>query len=247
MGLYQAMVRKGLALSRKKVALLWSLPFLIFIAVWITRGYQTSPVYFRLTIEAEQDGRAFTSSVLWGAKYFLNCEGPLPPCSRGWLDAKFAGEALRVGTGADALWITVSENIKLWEPARFRNPSRPPMLPVTAWGLDEVNPKAAIEQISRIAHDQAPRPLDVRFLPKIIRFRDRQDPLSADSVPVPPQGEVKILDASISFTDGPITSGISTQLPWLDQPNPFSGSESKASRSSAATGIQITDFRRDEL
>ena len=78
MGLYQSMGRKGLPLSREKVALLWSIPFLILIAVWITRGYQTSPMYIRLTIEAEQDGRALTSSTVRGAKYFLNCEGPLP-------------------------------------------------------------------------------------------------------------------------------------------------------------------------
>jgi hypothetical protein len=168
---------------------------------------------YRFIVEVEDNGRTASGSAVQEEDCVFN-DGLLR-----------MGNALNCGVKGEAVVVDLGEKGLLFvlltrDPSRRRTSDSP-------WGLFEYANRNLFDPVGvtaaafdRMASNRATVTLDALHMPMMVRFRDVNDPTSAELVD--PEhldasfgSGVKYSQASIAITDDPVTTGIERWLPWI--------------------------------
>lgn len=213
-----------------------SLGIMIFAAIAVVAwnlAFPSATIHYRLTLNAEVDGKPVSASSVVEVHYFgptlLEWIDPFDDDPRGpHADIRVRGEALALKLGDRGYLFATLAPVKrdIFAPIGSKGSDGPLDYPADiyaqaivprAWGEPQIRTVADYARLRRLPH-MAPLRLDK--LPLLIRFRDisrpetvvRVDPndLAASLGP-----GVRLVSATVELTDAPVTDKIETILPWL--------------------------------
>lgn len=169
---------------------------------------RSATVRYRLTLEAEVDGKPVSGSGVIEARY-----GSQPRISpeAGRLTESVRGEAVALDLGERGVLFAL---LKEGKDASFR----PEALPLYAFGRITLKDAAGFRAVSAL-RGRTEIPFDKLWL--LVRFRDIDDPRSVEAVDPNDLAKsfgtgVNLMRATIEMTDDPVTTGIEKLLPpWF--------------------------------
>ena len=195
----------------------------VYVAVFSTT------VRYRLTLEAEVDGRVKTGSGVIEVTYSKNND----PISQAEFSIDVRGEAVVLDLGSRG---TLFALLKGDTDGR----SGPEYLVLRAFDLPGgALPRPIVSGLRQVQQLSGERELPLTTLPLLVRFRDLNDPLTVERVdPLDleksfgpsvklTRATLEIVPAGIwpfswlGITGEPLTTGIETRLPWWNGPFPW--------------------------
>jgi hypothetical protein len=196
---------------------------LAVVAIW-KRGFPSESIRYRLTLEAEVDGKLVTASSVVEVNYFDPWD-PLPEDPRGpHAEIRVRGEAVALDLGTRGYLFATLAPVK--RDSSDGAVSRPwdifaQAIVPRAWGEPQIRTSADFRRLREL-----PRSVGLPFnkLPLLVRFGDLSRPETVERVD--PEDltasfgpSVKLVRANIELTDAPVTTGIEKVLPWLQGAN----------------------------
>lgn len=182
------------------------------IVVRYDMAYPSVTVRYRLTLEAQVDGELKTAS---GVREVTYTKQP-PLAAQHELSIGYRGEAIALDLGSRG---TLFALLKESRDSR----SGPEWIVLQAFDFDGASlpspTEAGIEQVARLS---GKRELLLDSLPKLVRFRDINDPMTVEVNPFniaehfgPNTSLIRVTLEIVPATE-PITTGINKKLVWLD-------------------------------
>jgi hypothetical protein len=202
----------------------WSgclVPIVLLVAavVGFVWAHRSITLHYRFTLVVDDNGRTVRGSAVYDTRW---AETAFPGLAGGrpWMTIH-SGEATYVDLGAPGILFA----LMTYDPLRIRqgSASGPEGLVVAA--SDSSVGGATRDLLYRIRDTRGPVDVPLERLPLLLRFRDLNDPTTAERVdPFDLAASfgsgIKLQRASIEMTNDPVTTGIEQKLPWLALPQP---------------------------
>ena len=213
--------RKPLPLKRSLAAL-----FLMFMIVVVWKlAFPSETIRFRLTLEAEVDGKLVTASsaveVLFVGPTFLDSWDPLQDDPRGsHTDIRVRGEAVALEVGNRGyLFATLAPVERSRSDGLLNYPCciyAQAIVP-RAWREPQIRVAADLARLRRLSSKME---LSIDELPLLVCFGDLSRPETVERVDPNDLAAsfgpgVRLASATVELTDAPITDEIVRILPWL--------------------------------
>lgn len=209
---------------------------MIFAAVAVVAwnlAFPNATIHYRLTLNAEVDGKPVSASSVVEVSYFgptiLDSIDPLQDDPRGpHADIRVRGEAVALKLGDRGYLFATLAPVKrnIYAPIESKGSDGALDYPFDiyaqaivprAWGEAQIRTVADYARLRRLPH-MAPLPLDK--LPLLVRFHDISRPETV--VGVDPNDltasfgpGVRLVSATVELTDAPVTNEIDQILPWV--------------------------------
>jgi hypothetical protein len=225
-----ALTDRGMSRLRKTGIILLGL-----VAAWEAMTalfFPSSSLHYKLSLDIDDNGITRHGEGVIGVSF--QSQGPLliSPTPQWWVD--FSGEAFPIDLGArGTLFVLLAGDPKRQRPSLdYRSDDRYSPREAGRAALVEYfqfyvsglpNGLGAKFKIDAFANSRTAVDLAPNALPKLVRFRDADDPKSAELVDPDHLDAsfgpgVKILRAKAEITGEPITSGIEKRLKWVKSP-----------------------------
>jgi len=181
--------------------------------VKMTSSHPSVTVRYRLTLEAQVDGELKTASGVREVTYSKY----LGLASQHELSIGFRGEAIGLDLGSRGTLFALLR-------AGADDRSGAEWIVLRAFDFDGGSlPRPVEDGVKQVARLSGKRELPLDSLPRLVRFRDINDPMTVEGVSPLKIGErfgsnAKLVRATLEIVpaDVPITTGINKKLVWLD-------------------------------
>jgi hypothetical protein len=196
----------------KSIALYSALVLALVVGAYLawTWVYPSGTLRYRLTIEAEADGRPVTGSGVIEVTY-RKADFPLSSVA---ISTAVKGEAVAVDLGPRGILFVV-----LTGPPGTTS-ADPPTMAVRTFNLAPSVGSLTPQTLRRLGTLTARAEIPANLLPMMVRFRDASDPKSVELVEPGALAKtfgtgVRFLRATAETTREQITTGVDARLPWL--------------------------------